>query len=344
MELKFEKNECRHLRLAAWEVKRQEQTQEVKLPEELPDVGRVLGCWGQPVLRSKEWRSGGMNAAGGVMTWTLYAPEDGTEPRCIQAWIPFQLKWEFPQTDREGTMNVTVRMRSADARTVSARRLMVRVSVIGQGIAADSGQTPLYEPENVPADVMLRRGKYPVTLPVEAGEKILQLDEELNMPAGFVGTEKLLRYEMRPQIREQKMIGDRMVYRGTALLHLLMMNDGGRLSSTDLEIPFSQYVDLDNDHQDASAQIDLALTGLEAEQTGEGRLRVKAGFAVQYIIWQRKMLELVEDAYSTRRDMVLFEESVTLPMLLEVKEEAVSGEQMMNVDVSQLADAVFPSL
>ena len=91
MDLKFEKRSIPYLNAVAWDVQRQEQTQEIRLPENMPDAGQVLGCWGQPVLRSKEWRSGGMWASGGVMAWVLYAPEEGSQPRWVDCWIPFQL-------------------------------------------------------------------------------------------------------------------------------------------------------------------------------------------------------------------------------------------------------------
>ena len=69
MELQFSKNTFPYLRRAVWEVKNEEQTQEVKLTDSLPDIGRILGAWGQPLIRSKEWRGNSMAASGGVMAW-----------------------------------------------------------------------------------------------------------------------------------------------------------------------------------------------------------------------------------------------------------------------------------
>ena len=60
MELQFNQTACQCLRQAVWEVKEQEQTQEVRLPDAMPDIGKVLGAWGQPLIRSKEWRGDGM--------------------------------------------------------------------------------------------------------------------------------------------------------------------------------------------------------------------------------------------------------------------------------------------
>ena len=75
-----------------------------------------------------------MNATGGVMVWVLYAPDDGSKPQCVDGWLPFQMKWDFPETEREGTIWLQPLLRSVDARTVSARKLMVKTNV---GILGD---------------------------------------------------------------------------------------------------------------------------------------------------------------------------------------------------------------
>ena len=67
MELQFEKTLCNCLRMCQPQVQSQEQTQEVRIPEGMPDIGTVLACWGQIVLRGKEWRSDAAGISGGVM-------------------------------------------------------------------------------------------------------------------------------------------------------------------------------------------------------------------------------------------------------------------------------------
>ena len=120
MELQFEKQELTYLSQVVRTVKDQELTQEIRLGESMPDVGRVLACWGQPILRSKEWQGGQAGAAGGVMVWAMYEPEDGTDPRVVEGWIPFQLRSQV-QSDREGPLRILPLVRFVDGRNVSAR-------------------------------------------------------------------------------------------------------------------------------------------------------------------------------------------------------------------------------
>ena len=121
MEIKFGKNTCPYLRRAVCQIQNQEQTQEVRLSETMPDIGRVLGSWGQVLIRGKEWRTGSMSVSGGVMAWVLYAPEDGSAPQSVETWIPFQFAWELPETQRDGYVLTMPVIRGMDARSTSAR-------------------------------------------------------------------------------------------------------------------------------------------------------------------------------------------------------------------------------
>lgn len=342
MELQFNKTDFPCLRQAAWETQTQEQTQEIRLPEAMPDIGRVLGAWGQVLIRGKQWLTGGMSVSGGVMAWVLYAPEDGSEPRCMEGWIPFQMTWDFPDTERDGAMRVTCLLKSMDARSVSARKLMVRACVSVLGEAWEPSRVELYTPGELPEDVQVLRGSYPVKVPREAGEKTFLLDEELTVPASAPAMEKLLRYELRPELIDQKVMSEKVVFRGSANLHILYLAEDGRLSSWDFEIPFSQYTELEREYdQDAAARVALALTSLELEKDEDDRLRLKAGLVGQYIVYERPLIEVVEDAYSPSRQVTPNVQPLQMPVILDERQETLRAEQTIPAEGSQVADVAF---
>ena len=193
MELQFNKSLHSCLKTLVRQVQNQEQTQEIRLPDGLPDIGTVLGAWGQVILRSKEWHTGSMNISGGVMAWVLYMPEDSLQPQCVETWLPFQMKWEFADTDRDGVMQTQCLLRSIDARTTSARKLIVRagIGVLSEAFMKDDFE--VYSPPESGSDVQLLREKYPICIPREAGEKTFTLEEELALPASCPKIQKILR-------------------------------------------------------------------------------------------------------------------------------------------------------
>lgn len=337
MEIKFSQNLCRHLRRAVDQIQTQEQTQEVRLPESMPDIGRVLGAWGKILIRSKEWRSGSMAVSGGVMAWVLYAPEDGSEPRSMESWIPFQMKWDLPETQHDGFICIRPCLKGIDARSTSARKMIVRanISISGQGM--ESVETEVYGPQEVPEDVKLLTAVYPMELPAEAGEKLVQVDEDLTMPDGQPMVEKILRYDIHPVVQEQKVMASRLVFHGKCLVHILYLS-GGTVYPWDTEVTFSQYTDLDREYgPNATAQLMPMVTNLELDMT-QSRMQLKCGLAVQFVIYDRQMVELVEDAYSPRRSVQLQSQQLQLPVRLDQRTESLSAAQTVNAEGQKIVD------
>lgn len=342
MELQFDKTPCRCLKQVAWEVQNQEQTQEVRLPDALPDIGRVVSSWGQVILRSKEWRSNGMNVSGGVMAWVMYAPEDGSEPRCLETWIPFQMKWDFPEAEREGTICVTPLLRSIDARTVSARKIMVRAGVGILGEALEPWEAEIYHPGELPEGVEILQHTYPVRLPQEAGERTFLLDEELTLPSSCPTADKILRFEIQPEIQDQKVMAGKVIFRGAAVLHVLYRCEDGSLQSWDFEVPFSQYGELEESFSpDAGTRISIAITSLELDLLEDGTFRLKCGMVAQYVIMDQMMIALTEDAYSPLREIVPYQRVLELPSVLDERFETIHAEQSVPVENGRIVDVSF---
>lgn len=344
MDLQFPKTELECLNRVLWESKNEEQTQEIKLTDSMPDVGKVLGVWGQPLVRGKEWRGNGMGVSGGVMAWVLYQPEDGSDPRMVETWIPWQIRWDFPQTQRDGTMRVGCLLHSIDARATSARKMMVRAVVSVSGEALEPGYTELFTPAEVPGDIQLLRRSYPVRIPKEAGEKTITFDEELNLPSGWGQPQKLLQYTLQPELTDKKVMGDKVVFRGAVLLHGIVRCDDGRLKPLDLEVAFSQFAELDREYDSsATASILLTPTGLEAELQEDGKIRMKAGLTGQYVIYDQPVIEVVEDAYSTGRAVSASVQELSLPAVLDMQQQTVNIHQPLTQPEGEVLDTSFVS-
>ena len=342
MELQFNSITCRCLTPAVHEARSAELTQEVRLTDGMPDIGRVVASWGQVILRSKEWQSDQITVTGSIMVWILYAPEDGTQIRCVDAWVPFQLKWELEDGGREGPIRVSPLLRFVDSRSVSARKLMVRASVSAMAEALQPMDAEIFGPHELPEDVQVLRNTYPIRLPKEAGEKTFLMDEDLTLHGGAVPMERLLCYTITPQIREQRVAGDKVILRGIGDLHLVYRCPEGKIRTADLEVPISQYAQLEDTYgTDAQADVQLAVTSLELDQNDAQQLRLKCGLVAQYLISDRFLAELTEDAYSPRRSVAIRMEQLHLPVMLEQLTETISVQQQMAGFSGDVVDTVF---
>ncbi len=342
MELKFEKTPVSSLETGLQEVRNMEQTQELRLPEGMPDVGRVLGAWGQAVIRGKEWRSSEIGLTAGMMVWVLYEPEDGTGLQCMESWIPFQLRWDLPQELPEGTIRIRCLPRFVDARSASARKLILRSGLAAQAQALSPRETPVYRMGEVPQGVELLRSHYPVRLPREAGEKAFVLDELLTLPDSAPQPEKIVYCALQPEITEQKVLANKVVFRGNANAHLLYLSEEGQLHGWDFPMPFSQFADLTMSHSgEAQADTALCVTNLEPDLDEEGKLRLKCGLVGQYLIDDMEMIEVAEDAYSPGRELKAEREWLELPAVLETRREILRSEQTLPGEANLAADIRF---
>ena len=332
MELEFQKTPIRYLSTVLQDVKNTEVTQEVRLPDGMPDIGRILTTTAQVLLRSKEWDGDRITATGNVVTSTLYAPEDGTEPRSVENWIPFQIRYDGAAATHEGPMEVLPLLRSADSRSLSARKMMVRATVSALVRGFENRESQLYAPTEMPEDVQLLEHTYPMLIPVEAGEKTVILDEELTVP----GAEKILCIIMHPGVTEQKIVADQVVFKGIAQLHALYRDEGSQLRSWDGEVAFSQLAQLDGKHDEKSvADVCPAVTSFDWDLSEDGKLRVKASVVGQYLVHDFQSIRVIQESYSPQRAVEVKQEILELPARLDARVEKFSPEVLLPGTVGQ---------
>lgn len=342
MKLQFEESAVRVLKSALQDTKHAELTQEVKLSDAMPDIGRVLTAWAQIQLRSKEWSRDQIQVTGGVTVHTLYVPEDGSEPRCSENWIPFQMNWSVNPDLREGGILVYPLVRFADSRGISSRKLMLRVG-IGLMLQAMCPQdVKLSIPPEVPEDVQLLTGRYPVRLPRETGEKTFLLDEEIPISESVPAPEKLIALTITPKVTDARVLGDKLAFRGAAMLHLVYRCKEGRIRSWDGTQEFAQIAQLDRAYDDdCRAVMLIALTSLEQDLSESGHLRLKAGMVGQYLVEERQLISVTEDAYSPFRDVEAETEILELPAVLEDRAERITASQVLSGQSGEIADVTF---
>lgn len=342
MQLEFDKTVCRYLHRLTGELQSQEQTQELRLTEGMPDIGNVIGAWGQVLIRGKEWRSGSMSLSGGVMVWALYAPEDGSAVQKVEGWLPFQMKWELPDTPHDGVIQAAPYLRSVDARSISARKLILRavIEVFAEGYV--QAEAEISVPGSVPEDLQLLRKQHSLLLPKEAGEKAFEISETLSLPASAPQIRSLIRFGIQPEITDQKVMSDKGVFRGSSAIHILYDDDEGMLHNWDFEVPFSQFTQLDADYApDAQVQLIPVVTALEMEVEDSGNLNLNAGMTCQYLVYDKEEVELVEDVYSLNRQAAASVKQLELPVVAEWEQRTLQAEQKLDVAAQRVVDTVF---
>lgn len=340
MELPFEKRVSRFWQQKLYTPVTKEETQEYKLPDTMPDIGRVISAWGQVVLRGKEWRSNHIGLTGGVMVWVLYEAEDGSGVKRVESWLPFNARVEHSHDGADGVIRAESVLCGVDARSISSRKLMLRcqIGLMVQTMVPRSAE--LMEPKELPGDIEVLERTYPMVLTRETGEKTFLVDESLSLRA-----ERIIYYRLLPRVTEQKVLGSRGVFRGIGELHLLCQDAEEKLFGVDLEVPFAQYLDLEGDYEEGTEVSNLlCVTSLEVEPEEDGQVRVRCGMVSQYIVNAPTVIRCLEDAYSPVRELELVKQSVELPAWLEEQVRQIELQERVAGDEVSVDQIFFPDL
>jgi hypothetical protein len=104
-------------------------------------------------------------------------------------------------------------------------------------------------------------------------------------------------------------------------------------------MPFSQLADLDRDYSpNSSADVHMVVTGFEQERDPEGKLMIKCGLSAQYLVNDRCVVEVVEDAYSNVRTVKQNQQSLHLPVILDILFDEIPVVQNVNADHRNVVD------
>lgn len=310
-----------------------EQTQEVRIPDGMPDVDRILGVWGQPILRGKEWRGDTVGFNGGLMLWVLYQPEGGGVPETVESWVSVQSRWDIPENSPDGKLTLCMAVRFLDARTVSPRKIMVRAGLTAWIQALVPSEKMVWMPTELPEDVYILRASTPLRLYAQAGEKAFALEEKLTAPGEDLSGWKLCGLGVSPVIQDQKVVGSNLAFRGAVELNVLLQTQDGSLEKRSFSFPFSQIAELEAAFgNEGTADIHICVTNLELEDQERGK-GLKLGLTAQYAVSDVTTVETAADAYSNLRPVKLTREKLELEPILERRWESIPGRGVLPEEV-----------
>ena len=183
MELAFEQKQRSCLHRTAHLSLAQEQTQELIIPDSMPDASRTLICCAEPEVQSKTNREGSLLVTGTLRTCCLYADEAGGL-QLLTSELPFTVKLECAELREDTQTLVRCCVRSADSRLINSRKVLLRVSVLVQADGYEPQTQTMSVLKDTPACLQLKTQTYETNAPVELSERAFQVSEELNLPDG----------------------------------------------------------------------------------------------------------------------------------------------------------------
>ncbi len=321
MDFEIEKNKVRHFEPVLDTRTVRDESAEIIVPDQFPDIMRVVDASGLVCLKEKSCRDGKIDVSGTVRVNVLYAPEGARGLRKLETTVPYQASFECPDLTSESEACVNVCIHSIEPRMVNSRKVHIR---IGLAVSAKVFSPTEYELSCGVADasdVETLKSSVQAYLPVAVKSKNFSIIDDIEIASSKAPAAELLRVDIRLAPGDARAIGNKVVFKGSALIKILYRSNGAddsdEIYTTENELPFSQILEMEGLDEDSDCTIMLSLCGAEMDIHGSGQgqshtIGVTLNLNATGVAWMNRTLETLSDAYSTTCEI----ESESRPLLM----------------------------
>lgn len=320
-----------------------EEVCELAVPESMPEVSRIVNCFGQVCIHDKQVSGATVTVSGTANVSVLYLSDETETVQKIEKQISFSLKKEFSELEQTEYVSVHSWQRRTDAKMLGSRRILIRAEIGSKFTAYRTQEMKLSIPQDEPKTVQLLKNTYEMILPAFCAEKEFRISEEATLPDNAVGIDTIMYSDVKLRIGETKAVGDKAVFKADILLHLLYRTATGTLHCFDTELPFSQYVELNGETENGDVKILAELLTCEVEtdaQDDSKRLLVNLNVLAQAVVYNKQSVDLVEDAYCTRGIITPKWQDIMLKAKLDSQTVMVSGEMNVAASTQKVIDVI----
>lgn len=279
----------------------QEETQESIVPDACPDILSVLATEARVQLTKKEVSEGKGEIWGNVQVTVVYCPDDGTGARHLEVTIPYRVTVAGQEMDSGGTLVAVPRVVHAETRVLNPRKVLCRVELAVTLQGWKENQDTLCLPQEDRGELQRRFEEVESFVAVALGEKVFAYTDQVSLNASHSAAVELLGHRLELGCTEAKVIGNKLIFKGEAVLLLRYRTEENTVAVGRWELPFSQIMEVDGVEEEGSCTIEL----LERESQvallseGDGRsFSVHLELLAQAVVRQNKVLRVFADAYS----------------------------------------------
>ena len=283
----------------------QEETLESIVPDACPDLLSICDTEGVVCLHRKEAMEGRVELSGTIHAMLLCQPDGEVGLRRLEVDLPFTCTADSVDITPGCQVVAEPRLRGADARLVNPRKVLVRADlVVDTQVFApmtDWACAAVLDPEQAGVEQLSESCETCVTVCVQ--EKSFPFSDELTLPGSRPEAEALLKWRAALECSEAKVIGSKLIFKGSARLPM--------------------------------CQVRLVLTDLTCElDDGDGRtLSVSMGLLAQAVVREERSLTLLTDVYSTLYDLNTQIRSLTLSRVADRGEREIAVRELLETGI-----------
>ena len=279
----------------------QEETQEAIVPDACPDILRIVEVCAQAFPTRCEAGEGQATVVGMIQANVLYMPETGTLLQTIPLRLPFSLRIDVPGATTGAISEMSARICHADARILNPRKLLLRCELLAEvNILCRREHTlcsAVLHPEQ--GHICQRQESVEYERLSAVPQRIFPISEEIRLSGNQPPT--LLWARASAQCSESRIIGTKLIFKGTTDVELLLQTPEGDMERRMESFPFSQILDAKGVGENGTCQLRLALNEFSCVQPLDDpfHLMLEGEILAMGQVRETEQFSLLTDLYST---------------------------------------------
>ena len=274
------------------------------MPDYFPSIVRVLNCKILPRIASKSVMNDTLSIDGSVLITVIYT-DDEKKIRSYDQLVDFQKSIPVGELGDNPQIHISIAQDYANCRAITEKKIDVHgVLSIKIKIMSKKDREILTD---IDCDgIQIKRGSYPATNPLGFTEKIVIIEEDLELSRNSGPIKTVLRNEAQAKVDQCKLIGNKAVVKGELIINALYCTDEGKVEKYENRIPFNQIVDInlegENCECDAEIKIMSSMLKPRTNLSGEAKsFAFESKLAVLVMTSCENDVSIIYDAFCTKQ-------------------------------------------
>lgn len=328
----------------------QEETAETIVPDYCPDIARIIETEGKVFFHSRELRDGKAEVSGTVRVSVLYTPDGEGGIRVLEFAMPFSAETDQRAMPECVLLTAEAEPELLETRLLNPRKVFTHCRLVIRLTGYRRFPMCVCSDVVAPPELCIEKQQEQQHAIVTAhiAEKDFTFNETMNLSPGKDGAAELLASRVCSAVTETKIVGNKLIFKGTFTITLLYRTAAGRCCAASSELPFSQIMEVEGAGEGATACVQVQMTGSDVQLDGEdaeGRqIAVTLYLHATAILKEERDITLLSDLYSTTYhttyeatplNLTSFAETMTRRQTVrEVLEIGVVAESILSLCVS----------
>ena len=284
----------------------QEETQETIVPDACPDILRIIDVCGQILLNEKRSEEGQAIISGTVLTTVLYHPEGEQGIRRMETRLPFVCRQDINTLHTTGTIHARCSLLGVDARILNPRKILIRAELAINIAAFQKTERIIHcGVESAESNhICQQESAVEHIIMIDVSERTFHFSDTIRLQHTGEASE-ILACHAYANSMENRLIGNKLVFKGTIDVSILLLDADGVLTQRHESLPFSQVLELADTAETTDCQVFVELMSCSCtpDEDDGTQIHLEMDFAAQAQILSAKQSVLLIDLYSTTNEM-----------------------------------------